>query len=256
MPPVTRFLTTLKIVAACAVGSAAYLFPYLSLSGGWWRQIPCTVVILLCGIAVYGKGAFEFFGLKMSARDLAKSLLLLAILAPSATYVIYHVITVEPLHAQRYPYSLSQVHQFFQVLNDELVARAALLTIFLRLFPHPKTVIIGLAAVFSVGHTILYGYYGDEIQPLASISLFSFGAIANLLFVRYRHIGYSFAMHYAWNMERFNTEFFYRGMPLSEGQSFNYIEGNVWVAVCSFAVFLILFASYVRAERRGALPPS
>lgn len=245
-----RFVTALKVLVVSAICVAAYFFPYLYLGGVWWRAIPCAAVILLGGLVVYGRGAFEFFGLKMSLADLGKSLLLLAVLVPAAAYVIFHVVVVDPLQAHRYPYSVSQVHQFFQVFNDEIVVRAALLTLVLRIFPHPKTVVVALAAAFSVGHYFLYGYYGDEIGLAALVSLFSFGAIANLLFVRYRHIGYSFALHYAWNMERINSEFYYRGAMLSEGRSFNYIEGSPWVVVGSLTAFLLLFAAYAHAEKR------
>lgn len=239
---------------ACLVGVAAYLYPYLSLFGYWWRSIPAAAAILLAGVLVYGKDAFEFFGLKIPPKQLALSVALCAVLTPAFAYLIFNLIVVEPLRAQRFPYSLSQVHQFFQVFNDEVVVRAAMLTLLLRFFPYPKIVIVSWAMIFSAGHFILYRYGGETIDLTASVAIFSFGAIANLLFVKYGHIGYSFALHYAWNMERFNTIFYRGSYELGEGTSFNYIEGTPWFAAGSLAVFIVMLIWFARTTPQEASP--
>jgi hypothetical protein len=83
------------------------------------------------------------------------------------------------------------------------------------------------------------------------VSIFAFATIANTLFIRYRHIGYGFALHYAWNFYRFNSRYYLDGVPLSEGASFNYIEGNAWVAGLSFAVAVLVFGLCGFGRRAG-----
>ncbi|MDH3625471.1 MAG: hypothetical protein OEQ49_16510 [Myxococcales bacterium] len=235
--------------ATAAVAVAAYVFPYLYLPGVWWRAIPSTCVILFVGAMFYGRETLTFFGVKLSSRELAVSVGLFFILLPACWYLIFSVVVVEPVSAHLNAYPPAQIHQFFQVLNDEIVLRAALLTLLLRAFPYPKTVIILTAALFSVGHHLLYGLNGVDIEWPAMVSLFSFGAIANALFVRYRHIGYGLALHYAWNFYRFNSTYSLDGRVLSEGMTFNVIEGNAWVAVGSSMALVLVFVGYWHVEQ-------
>lgn len=238
---------------AAAIAVVAYVFPYLYLPGVWWRAIPSTCVILLIGALLQGRNAARFFGLRLSWKELAVSVGLFLILLPAFSYLISSIIVVEPLSAHRYAYPPAYIHQFFQVFNDEIVLRAGLLTLLLRVFSHPKTVVLGTALAFSIGHHLLYWLNGIDIDSLAMVSLFSFGAIANALFVRYGHIGYGLAVHYAWNFDRFNSTYYLDGKALSEGMTFNYIEGNAWVAAGAFIACALVFVGYWRFEQESEL---
>lgn len=226
---------------ATSVALAAYLFPYFYLPAHWWRAIPSTCVILLTGAVFFGGDAPKVFGLQISGKQLALSVALFAVLLPLFSYGVFTWVVVEPLSAQRHAYPPAQVHQFFQVFNDEILLRAALLTILLKAFPHPKTVILVPAALFAIAHHVVYRSAAVQVDWPAMVSIFSFAAIANTLFVRYRHIGYGFALHYAWNFYRFNSTYYLNGVRLEEGATFDYIEGNAWVVVASFVAFVLVF---------------
>jgi hypothetical protein len=217
----------------------AYLLPYFNLPGVWWRAIPSTIVILAIGALVYGKGALAFFGLRLSLRELLLSVLLFILGLLVFRYLVLPVVTGADLTMRINDYGLGYVHQFFQVLNDEMILRAACLTLVLRIIPYPKTIVITAAVLFAVGHYVVYRMNGVSIEWPALVSLFSFGAIANLLFVRFRHIGYGVALHYAWNFYRFNSVFMLDGRRLSEGMTFNYLEGNLWVMTGSLVALLL-----------------
>lgn len=227
----------------------AYLFPYFYLPGIWWRAIPSTIVILTLGALVSAEGALRFFGLRPSVRELFLSVLLLVLGLLVFRYLVLPVVTGEGLTTQITGTPRGYAHQFFQVLNDEMVLRAACLTLLLRIVPYPKTVVITTAVLFSVGHHLVYRMNGVFIDWPAMVSLFSFGAIANLLFIRFGHIGYGVALHYAWNFYRFNSVYVLDGQPLSEGTSFNYVEGNLWVMIGSVVAFALTFLSYAQSER-------
>ncbi|MGB7476575.1 MAG: CPBP family intramembrane glutamic endopeptidase [Polyangiales bacterium] len=232
----------IAVFIATSVTLAAYLFPYFYLPASWWRGIPSTFVILLTGALFFGRAMPRVYGLVMTWKQLAISIGLFAILLGLFSYVIFTWVVVEPLSVERYSYPPAQVHQLFQVFDDEILLRAALLTVLLKAFPHPRAVILVPAVLFAVGHHIVYRTGAVDIDWPAMVSIFAFAGIANTLFVRYRHIGYGFALHYAWNFYRFNSRYYLDGMPLSEGASFNYIEGNGWVALGSLLTFLAVFA--------------
>jgi membrane protease YdiL (CAAX protease family) len=107
-------------------------------------------------------------------------------------------------------------------------------------------VVILSAVFFTAGHHAFYGLASTEIDWLATLTLFSFGGIANLLFVRYGHVGYPFAIHYAWNLERFNAQYYLDGTRISEGATFDFIEGAPWVAVAASTIFVAMFVFFSR----------
>ena len=226
----------------------AYLFPYFELPGIWWRAIPSTLAILGLGALAHGKGAVTFFGLRMSCRQLLVSVMMCIVGIIGFRFVVLPLVTNESFTVTLGENRFGHAHQFFQVFNDELVVRAAVLTLLLRFFPHPKLVVVAVAALFSVAHHVFYRMTGTSIDWPALVSLFSFGAIANVLFVRFGHIGYGVALHYAWNMYRFSGDYRLDGRPLSEGMTFNYVEGNVWVVLGSVVAFVITLLAYVRRE--------
>lgn len=230
---------------------AAYVFPYFYLQGLWWRYLPSTVVILGVGGLVAGADAMKTLGLSMNRRDVLQSFALFGAALLAARYVLTDFVGTF-LMVDRELMTSWQVHQFFQVFNDELVMRAALLTVLIRLMRHRVAAIVLLAGVFALLHYVFYGVDGMVIQPATLLSLFSFGVIGNTLFVRFGHIGYSLALHYAWNFYRFNTRYYLDGWRLREGDSFNYIEGNTWVVAVSVALMVGVLGAYVMWARRSS----
>lgn len=230
------------VFVATSVTLVAYLFPYFYLPGAWWRAIPSAVVILSVGVLYFGREMPRVYGLTMTWKELAISLALFGILLAVFSYALMTWIIVEPLSAEPHAYPPAQVHQLVQVFNDEVVLRAALLSILLRFVPYPRVLIVVTAALFAFAHHAVYQSSAD-IGWTAMVTIFSFGAIANTLFVRFGHIGYGFALHYAWNFFRFNTTYYLDGTRLSEGATFNYIEGNPLVTGSAIVVFVVVFGA-------------
>lgn len=241
------------LVAGVAV--VAYLFPYFYLPGTWWRAIPSTAVIVLVAVTMFREQAPRLLGLRMTPRAWLISLFVFAVAAFVSNEVIQEIVAREALTASPQGGILGGVHQFFQVLNDEMVLRAAALTLILRVLPYPKLVVLATALVFSLAHLVFYGLHGVQIEVATLVTLFSFGGIANLLFVRFGQIGYGVALHYAWNLTRFGYAYLIDGRPLSEGATFNHLEGNAWVAVNCACVFAIAFGVYARTASSGLPRP-
>jgi len=236
-------------LVAAAVIVVAYLAPYFYLEGRWWRFIPSTLLILSAGALAIGPSFRGFFGIDMTKRAIVSSVALLVLALPAAHLALSEVVISEGLAIHRDLAARWQIHQLFQVLNDELVTRAALLTILMRAFTKPKAIILGVSLVFAASHQVFYGSDGLELAPSALATLFAFGVIANTLFVRFGHIGYGLALHYAWNFWRFNIDYYLDGERLSQGATFNYVEGNPWLAAGAVLSASLVFASYVRWAR-------
>jgi type III secretory pathway component EscS len=231
--------------------AGAYLAPYLFMSG-WWRFIPSTFVILAAGTLAMGREATTFFGLRASKRDALAALALLVGSVAASRYVLTDYVGTY-LEVVRTATVRSHVHQFFQVLNDELIMRAALLTLVLVIIRSATAAIILAAAFFALTHSIFYS--ATSMQAGTLLTLFSLGVIGNTLFVAFRHIWYGFSLHFAWNVYRFNTRYYLDGRGLWEGESFNYIEGNDWIVLGSVLAMLAVYGTYVsQAGRRSRAP--
>lgn len=202
-------------------------------------------MLLAFGWITLRRSACSFFGLRLDASALLLSGIVLAVAMASAYYVLSTYIG-RYLRVVRNLTGLDFVHQFFQVLNDEMVVRAGLITVVLAFWPRPKAVIPLLAGLFAVGHSVFYGLEGVAVHTPALLTLFAFGVIANTLFVAFGHIGYGFALHYAWNVYRFNPAYYLDGRRLLEGETFNYIEGNPWVVCSSLVLMALVFAAYAK----------
>lgn len=243
--------------SAAAFGMAAllcvtaYLFPYFYFERFWWRFLPSTAVILGTGLILGGGRPQDFFGISMSKRALLLSAGLCAVALPAVYFVLSYFVG-ETVGVDRTMSLRWQLGQFFQVLNDEMVMRAALLTVVLRAYPHPRVAIPVLAAVFSAAHRLAYATDGSEIHLAALTSLFAFGVIGNTLFVRFGHIGYGTAAHYAWNFFRFNTRYSVDGRTLRQGETFDYIEGSSAVLALSTVLMLAVVAIYLSWARKSS----
>lgn len=233
-----------------AIGVLGYVLPYFAPTV-WWRFSVGTAVIIAAGSYLYGGQALRFFGLRMTLPAFVTSLALCLIAIPLLSYILADFVG-SYLDVDRYQTLEAHVHQLFQVLNDELVMRAALLTLVLGVMPCPRTAVLATACAFAIAHALFYARGGPGIDALALLTLFAFGVVGNTLFVAFGHIGYSVALHYAWNFYRFGAWYRLDGRLLSQGETFNYIEGNPWIAGASTVLMLAVFGAY-SAWGRSAL---
>lgn len=240
-----------RVGTAAAIIVVAYLWPYFRFGSLWWRFALSTIVILGVGAWADASDFKRLFGIAIEKGDFAKSVLVFALVLPVCFLVATELVPSDSLRAQTSFAPRWLFNQFFQALNDELVLRAVVLTIALRRFGHSKRVVVILSILFALGHSAAYGLDGVRISATALISLFAFAVIANALFVRFRHIGYGFALHYAWNLSRFNTDYYVDGRLLSEGETFNYVEGNASVAVGAVVAMFIVAGVLARSSRRN-----
>lgn len=127
-----------------------------------------------------------------------------------------------------------------QVLNEEVVLRSLLMTALIAIFPRRQLVAFAAALIFALLHVALYGLgeAGLWLKPLAVVNLAIFGWAANWLYLRWGHVLLSFAVHLAWNFNRFNGRFnHFNGIRAREAFTFNLIEARPEVTALIAGIF-------------------
>ncbi len=132
----------------------------------------------------------------------------------------------------------------FQVLNEEMVLRAFLLTILMRLVKRPIVVNVVVAAWVAIIHFLLYRFgpanTGLTLEALAT--LFLVALALNQFFFISGNIAVPFGIHLGWNFTRFGIDWIAQasGDNLPGGTDFNLIEGNF--VIITFAAILLVLA--------------
>ena len=131
-----------------------------------------------------------------------------------------------------------------QSLFEEVVFRSILLR---QIFLSKKNMewfgLFVVAVFFSFSHLLNY-YFSEKIALNFSVlsSLFVFGLAGNLLFRMQRHLGGAWGFHAGWNTLRFSLIHTSLQRNVSEGESFNLLEGSQVGLLISFVLlFCILF---------------
>lgn len=139
--------------------------------------------------------------------------------------------------------------RIFQALNEEIVLRAVLIAALASVIKNRFLLAAIPAFLFAILHFVFYGFLNQTWLILPSfITLLCFGIIANYLFIRFGHIWYGFALHLAWNLQRFNGDILLGGQKLSEAQTFILIEGS-WPTAIASAVGMITCIAFLERKQ-------
>ncbi len=218
-----------RLIDGVAIALIAVLFalPYVApFTPVLWSRYPLPDLLIVGIVIARWRGnALERLGLAVGLRDGLASIALLGVGLVATGFLVDAIANDAGLE-------LSGHRPFFsatQVFHQELVLRGLLLGALSRRMGSRLGLAIGVAMAFAALHPLNAWWQAGIVLPLeTSISLFLFGFATNWVFLRSGHIGLSFAMHAAWNLQRFAAN--YRdvstGRPLSEAQSFALIEGS------------------------------
>jgi len=237
---------------------AACFIPYFAQSR--WRFMAGTAVIV--GVmGVFRRSSFvDELGLRFTRREFNLTMLFAAFCVFGADVVIEQVLGAHGLsRLPRDAHPMWVVRSVFQVMNEEMVFRALLLGAALKLITRRWVAALLCAALFALAHGVLYALLGrNALTLLTVVSLFCFGWALNNLFLHFRTIGVPLAIHVGWNLSRFG--WLHRddatGTVLSQGETFNRIEGSGEVVALSLILVGLSFAlSRVHRPAERAIPP-
>ena len=237
-----------------------FFFPYMVLWLGnripfqlglwWWSYIVSSVSIYLIGRQLWQKEVLYRLGLRMSWRTILGVLLLTIAFAIPVRILIFTIITAHNVGFD--PEStagIAWIFPFFQALNEEIVFRSLILT-WLARFGRMRAALLS-SFLFAGAHWFFYWIYEGVSLPFTSlITLFAFAMTGALLFLRYHHIGYGYALHLGWNLTQVEGDFYGvangKSFWLPEGTVFALLEGAPLVMLISLLILAITLWIWLR----------
>lgn len=191
-----RQLIALFIVAA--------LMPWPLMIPGdhWWAFILATAAIVAALRLVFGPQWKSYAGLRLSSEYAVLAIAAFALIAAGSTILLHRVYDVAGLKANA-PAIKDQVGFLFQAFNEEIFFRALLMGLFIQFIPSAPAVSVGAAFLFAAAHFLLYRFSNPmhlALSLAALATLFFAGVAMNNLYLAFRHIGFSWALHAGWNV--------------------------------------------------------
>ena len=223
---------------------AAFIAPYsVGWYWGWWKFMPSTLVIIGCARLAWPGSWRAELGLRATRGDLGFAVMMFTVVYVLGAWLIGMILGQEGFVPGPVSENLGWRYlSVFQALNEEMVLRALLLTWLSRHVSRRTALCVLAAAVFALAHGVYYGLVAREavLSVTAMMSLFLFGFAGNLIFLESGSIVASYAMHVAWNINRFGQDWRISasGLPMPEGLGFSLVEGNA--LAIGLALILVL----------------
>ncbi|UCG28251.1 MAG: hypothetical protein JSV24_02505, partial [Bacteroidales bacterium] len=229
---------------------------YLSFSyyyfDGWWYSGLGTLLIVFFAFRIWPADFLTQTGLKISARKLMYSLILVVILSTGA-YILMKSIASENGITIQYETFTNYIHDIFYTLNEEIVLGAVLLGIIRRKFTtlHPAMISLLVAVIFMIFHYIFYRWIFTDsgiLMVSTLTSLLFVGILRNNLILFTGHVGYAWAFHASWMAVMFGCNHLYTtdGQLLSELERFNLYLGSPKILPLIAILMLITLYSIIR----------
>jgi len=232
--------------------ATAFVAPYLWLGEllGPARYVAADASILAVAAWCWGRAAPRRVGVRIPWADLARAAMLLIVGLWVTGWLLDSIATASGVRVDQHrpAFSLSQV------FHQELVLRALLLGALVDRVRPPIVLAAAAAVLFAGIHPLLFWWQAGLVLPLTtSLSLFCFGLASNWVFLRSGHIAYSFALHAAWNLQRFGGLYVdaNTGRPISEARSFALIEGSGLAVLAGALLVAGVFAAEFAARWRA-----
>jgi hypothetical protein len=246
--------------AALAVVAALMPWPLMGVHHGWAFAL-ATAAILAALRLVLGPEWISSAGLTLTPMQALLALVAFAVVAAGSALLLHHVYAGAGLRVTA-PAIEDQMGFLFQALNEEILFRALLIGLVIQL-ARPAglmaliTISLALAFVFPAAHFLLYRYSNSMHLALslgALASLFCAGLAMNNLYLAFRHIGFSWALHAGWNVVWLPAAFHdaASGAALAEPQIFERVLGAPGVMTAAGVAAVLSFAPLLRCHSRRA----
>lgn len=235
-----------------ALFAVAALMPWPLLAGpdNWWAFVLVTAAILIVLRLLFGPQWRSRAGLDLSPVQILFVIMVFALIAMGSGMLLHNVYATAGLRAN--PLGIEEHAGFlFQAFNEEVFFRALMIGALIPYVRSPVLISLGLALIFPVAHFFLYRYSNPMHLALsipALVTLFAAGVAWNNLYLAFRHIGFSWALHAGWNVVWLPTAFYDAAThaPLHEPQIFDRVLGAPPVALLACAIAVLSFAFLAR----------
>ena len=144
----------------------------------------------------------------------------------------------------------------FQAFNEEIFFRALMIGFFIQYVRSALVISLGLAFLFAAAHFLLYrfGTLHMALSLAALATLFFAGVTWNNLYLAFRHIGFSWALHAGWNVVWLPAAFYdaATNARLHEPQVFDRVLGSPTIVAMACVMAILSFVLLGRRPRTSA----
>jgi membrane protease YdiL (CAAX protease family) len=240
---------------ALLLAAALMPWPLLLGPGNWWAFILASAAIVAALRLLLGRQWASLAGLALPPAHALLVVMAFVAVATASQVLLPLVYEAAALKAKS-PSLAEQVGFLFQALNEEIVLRALLLGFLVHFARSAALVSLGAAFLFALAHFLLYRFSNPmhwALSMSALATLFLAGVAMNNLYLAFRHIGFSWALHAGWNVVWLPAAFYdaTTNAPLHEPQIFDRVLGSPAIVATACAVGVLSFLLLARRGVRG-----
>jgi len=168
----------------------------------YWSAFAGFVLILALSYLTW-KNKFVFWiGFRINHRQILISVLVLIVFYAGSVFLIHTIAKAHNIVVIKGNY-MDLIHTFFYTLNEEIIMGALLLKGIKYRWKEIENwkISVGVAFVFSLVHYLFFKWIflnSGSLNVFILFSLFCVGILRNNLILKTGHLGYSWAIHFAW----------------------------------------------------------
>ena len=237
---------------ALILAAALMPWPLFLTQGKWWAFVLAAVAIVMALCLLLGPQWANVAGLDLPPMHVLLVVLAFAGVATASRLLLPLVYESAGVKAIA-PGIEEQVGFLFQALNEEILFRALLIGLLIPLVRSVPLVSLGAACLFTGAHFLLYRFSNPMHVALSTASLatlFFAGVAMNNLYLAFRHIGFSWALHAGWNVVWLPAAIFdaATNQRLNEPQVFERVLGSPLIVAPAGAMAILTFMLFRRSR--------
>lgn len=231
-------------------------WPLLIPQDHWWAFILVTAAIMAVLRLVLGRQWAKHAGLELPPAHVFWAVAAFALVAIGSEALVPVVYKAAGLKATA-PAIPDQIGFVFQAFNEEIFFRALMIGFLIRYVRSIPLLSLGLALVFVAPHFLMYRFTNPmhfTLSIAALATLFFAGVAMNNLYLAFRHIGFSWALHAGWNVVWLPAAFYDASTHarLHEPQIFDRVLGAPAIVAMTCAMAALSFVLLARRPLRSA----
>jgi membrane protease YdiL (CAAX protease family) len=254
----TRWQGGWPCLIALLVVAALMPWPLLITQDNWWAFILVSAAIVGALRLLFGPQWTSHAGLKVSPVQALIAIAAFALIATGSKMLLHHVYEAARLRADTLNIE-GQTGFVFQAFNEEIFFRALMIGFFIQYVRSPLVISLGLAFLFAAAHFLLYrfGTLHMALSMASLATLFLAGVAWNNLYLAFRHIGFSWALHAGWNVVWLPAVFYDASTNerLYEPQVFDRVLGSPAILAMACAMAVLSFVLLARGQLTSKVNP-
>jgi hypothetical protein len=246
-------------LVALLVVAALMPWPLLLTRDNWWAFILVTVAILAALRLLFGQQWTTYAGLNLASTHALLVVVAFMVVATTSEILLPLVYEAAGLKVNA-PNIQDQTGFAFQAFNEEIFFRALMIGFLIQYVRSPLVISLGLAFIFAAAHYLMYRFTNPmhlALSMAALATLFFAGVAMNNLYLAFRHIGFSWALHAGWNVIWLPATFYdaATNVRLAEPQIFDRVLGSSTIATIAGTMAVLSFLLLVRRPLTSAANP-